>query len=154
AGNLPARVLAIGFAAAAAIAGVLVATTSTADSLGRGGLVRRVVEGVAIQAPAGGQASSVPLVAAGPDAHVAGAAGQLTQPDGLAAVAAMQLPMPSAPAEQLRTWTAEQVRRWTAIQREWLKGQGDGIDEASPAEQSLIALPTGWDGSELRATAP
>jgi rhomboid protease GluP len=153
AGMQLARVLAVGFAVAAAIAGVLVARTSISDSLVRGGLARRDVEGVTIQAPVGWQASRLPLAVEGQVEHAVHFEGQLTQPDGLVAVAAMQLPLPGAPPDQLRAWTAEQLRRWTAIQREWLKRQ-DGIDEANPAEQSLIALPSGWDGSELRATAP
>ncbi|HEY6172815.1 MAG TPA: hypothetical protein VIX73_00165, partial [Kofleriaceae bacterium] len=125
--------VAIAFAAAAMLAGVLVARTSIGDSLTRGGLERRTIDGVPIQVPAGWEAP-VP-----PDQTPA----QLAQPDGLVVVAVIQAPR-DTPAEQLRIWTAAQRKR--------IKVE-EGIDDANPVEPSLIALPTGWDGSELLAVA-
>lgn len=140
AGTMVARFLAIAFAGIAIVAGALVLATPLHDSLARGGLARRVVEGVAIEAPTGWSSTTIEVVLAG---HVDRREAQLAQPDGLIAVTALQQPR-TDPVGQLRMWSAEQRIR---IRNE------DGVDDARLAERPLIALPPGWDGHELIAVA-
>jgi rhomboid protease GluP len=136
-GNHAARAIAIGFGAACAIVAVLVATTSIADSLARGGLRRHVVDGIALEAPARWRdAADLAVTSGGP--RVA----QVAMPDGLVAFT-LARDARSAPVEQLAAWIAAEGRR---VKQE--------LGDVGPATGALIGLPAGWEGSELVAVAP
>jgi hypothetical protein len=143
AGAVAARAIALGFAAAVAIAAVFTAEASIGDSLARGGMVRRVVDGVAIEVPASWPYATQDI-ALGAGAHqVKVVEGQVAQPDGIVMIATLRQPQ-IAPAEQLAMWTAEQRRRNAEI-------VGGDLTEAA---QPLIEPPAGWDSRELIAIAP
>ena len=119
-----ARAIAIGFAALAAVTGVFVVRTSLADTLaGPTGPVRRVVGDLAITAPAEWKI----------------AADQIYQADELVVLRLFHQPR-TAPASQVAMWVAEAGRRAKVE-----------LGEVTTAHEPLVALPDGWDGTELEA---
>lgn len=138
AGTAIARAVAIGFAALAVFAAAMVIETPVARTLARGGFERKVVEGVAIQAPA--RWLSAPRQAL--TSHGQRSEAQLLEPDALVEVIAMVQPR-VAPAEQLRLWSDEQQK---AIENE--------LGKVTPASDALIELPPGWEGRELIMIPP
>ena len=148
AGTMIARGLAIGFAAAAAIAGVLVVRTSIADSPPRRGLERHVVQGVAIEAPADWVERDEPVPARRrPRRRPRGPARPARRPRdrrrdaaGRAGGAARVVER-SQPAPALDRRSAHPDQGAVRCRRRQAR------------RQPLIALPTGWDGDEL-AIAP
>lgn len=127
AGLYAARALAALFAVAVIVAGVQVARTSIADSLARGGLVRRVVGGVAITAPPSWLAVSERT------AEAAEGDGHLVE-GGIAEL-----------------WLARQTAGaggpdWLALFERSARARLGDLTAAAPT----IALPDGWTGRELR----
>jgi rhomboid protease GluP len=115
------RAIAILFGAFVLTAGILVARTSLADSLVAGGL--------AITVPAHWEASTHPLF------------DQVFQPDGVVVVTLAHRPRaPSTPQLQIATWLAEDGRRVKAE-----------LGDLATAREALVALPGGWEGTELEA---
>jgi rhomboid protease GluP len=123
AGKLVARVVAVAFGAAAAFAAVQVARTSLADSFAAGGTARHVIDGFAIEAPAGWRVQ----------------ANQLFQPDSVVVVTIGHVPR-VAPERQIEMWLTEEKHRLT---RE--------LGDATAARAPRIALPAGWRGAEFEA---
>jgi membrane associated rhomboid family serine protease len=123
AGVYLARAIALLFGAFALTAGVLVARTSLADSLGAGGTTRHVVDGLAVTAPAHWEASGR----------------QVFQPDGVVVVRLARQPLVEAP-QQIGMWIVEEGRR-----------SKEELGELTTAREAIIALPAGWEGTELEA---
>jgi membrane associated rhomboid family serine protease/tetratricopeptide (TPR) repeat protein len=118
-----ARAIAVGFGVAAVIAGGFAVQTSYADTLTGGSATRReVVDGIAVTVPASWEA----------------AAHQVFQPDGLAVVTLGRQPR-AQPAQQIAMWIAEQGRRAKLE-----------LGEVTTAHAPVLALPDGWEGSELQ----
>jgi rhomboid protease GluP len=117
------RALALAFVACALVAGVLVAGTTLADSLGAGPPRRHVVDGVAITAPASWGTAT----------------GQLFQPDAIVVIQLIR-ERRTDPGRQIAAQIVEQGRRWK-----------DELGELSAAPEPIVALPEGWDGTELVA---
>ena len=116
--------IAAGFAIASLVAGWFVVETSFADTLTGGPATRRQVVGaVALTLPASWNVT----------------ASEAFQPDGLAVVTLSHQPR-TAPAQQIATWIAEQGRR-----------TGSELGELTTARAPSVALPAGWEGSELVA---
>ena len=116
--------IAAGFAIASLVAGWFVVQTSFAETLTGGPATRRQVVGeVALTVPASWGASAT----------------EVFQPDGLAVVTLGRQPR-AAPAPQIATWIAEQGRR----------ARSD-FGELTLAHAPTVALPAGWEGSELVA---
>lgn len=118
------RAIALVFAAFALTAGVQVARTSLSDSLAAGGTTRRVVDGLAITAPARWEVAT----------------DQLFQSDGVVVVKLAHQPRGN-PAQQIALWIAEEGRR----SKDELGG------ELTIAREPTVALPAEWDGKELEA---
>jgi len=117
-----ARAVALGFAAVAAITGVLVVRTSLADTLaGPRAPIRHVVGDLAITAPAEWKV----------------AADQIYQADELVVLRLLHQPR-TAPAAQVAMWVAEAGRRAKVE-----------LGEVAATHEPLVALPDGWDGTEL-----
>jgi membrane associated rhomboid family serine protease len=129
AGTYLARALAFAFGALVVIAGVLVARTPLTDSLTRGGTRRYVLDELAITAPVGWEA----VGAAGK------APGRVAQPDELVVVHLAHQPRAN-PVQQVAMWIAEEGRR-----------AKDELGELTTAREAVVALPAGWDGTELEA---
>ena len=123
AGKHLARVLAVAFGAACAIAAVQVARTSLAESLAGGGTARHVIDGFAIEAPAGWRRQG----------------SQLFQPDSVVVVTIGQVSA-VAPDRQIEMWLTEERRR---LERE--------LGDAAIASAPRVALPAGWQGAEFEA---
>jgi membrane associated rhomboid family serine protease len=123
AGSYLARVIALGFGAAAVIAAVLVVRTPLADSLGGSTTTRRVIDEIAIGVPAGWEIST----------------NQIYQPDGLVIVGLAHQPRAEAGA-QVAAWIAEAGRH--------LK---DELGDLTRSQSPVIGLPAGWEGAELEA---
>lgn len=119
-----ARAIALAFGIAAVIAGVQVVRTSLADSLVAGGTARRVVDDIAITAPAGWRS----------------APNQLFQPDALVIVTLAHTPQKD-PSRQIAMWLADDAR--------WPKAE---LGALTIARESRIALPAGWQGEEREAS--
>jgi hypothetical protein len=114
------RVLAIAFAAVVLAGAALVARTSIADSYGAIPLERRVVNGVAFEAPSTWVA-----------------AGKLFDPDGFVEVQARVQPVELMQA---------QMDAWLKVNATELEKQYQGV---GPARAPAIPLPEGWHGGEL-----
>jgi membrane associated rhomboid family serine protease len=146
------RALAIGFAAAALIAGALAVRTSCLDSLARGGLVPVQVGDLVIHVPPGWP----PPIASpsdGAPAPLDSAVYELHQPDGLVIVE-LSHRRGADVAAQLAVWLAEQGRR---VKDELRSAEASGDDAGELIDTDvtpLIALPAGWDGRELIIVAP
>ena len=123
AGGILARAIAVAFGALALTAAVLVARTSLADSLAAGGSARHVVDGIAVTAPASWRTAT----------------NQLFQPDGVVVVVLARQPRANA-SQQVAMWVAEAGRQ--------LKGD---LGELTVAREPVVALPAGWEGTELQA---
>jgi hypothetical protein len=123
-GQHAARAIAVGFAALAIVAGVLVARTSLADSLGDLPRTRHTISGVAITAPASWLADV-----------------ELADPDGLVFVTTQREPLKNI-MTQMVTWIAQAH----AI------GKARGFDEVTVAPARVITLPDGWEGTERIGT--
>jgi rhomboid protease GluP len=117
------RGIALLFGAFVLTAGVQVARTSLADSLADGAATRHVVDGLAITAPARWEVET----------------GQVFQPDGVVIVKLAHEPRANPP-QQLAPWVEDERRRF--------KGE---LGELTIAREPTVALPDGWDGSELEA---
>jgi membrane associated rhomboid family serine protease len=124
AGVHAARAIALVFGAFVLAAGLQVARTSIADSLAAGGATRQVVAGLAITAPV----------------HWEVRGNQLSQPDDIAVVILAREPR-TDPVSQIAVWIAEEGRRSKA-----------SLGELTRSREPLVALPEGWDGTELEAT--
>jgi rhomboid protease GluP len=118
------RVIAIGFGVVVVAAGVLVVRTSVADSLAGTGRARVVVGDVAITAPVGWQVEGK----------------QVRQPEHLVVVT-LERQDPRGPAPKLATWIAAEGRR--------IK---DELGAPAIASAPLIALPAGWEGTEVEVS--
>jgi hypothetical protein len=119
-----ARALALAFGLLAVIAGVQVARTSLADSLTGGSRTRYIVDGVAIDAPAGWQR----------------APNQLFQPDTLVVVTLAHTPRVASAQQNIAMWLADDSR--------WPK---DELGPLEAARERRIAMPAGWQGAEREA---
>jgi membrane associated rhomboid family serine protease len=115
------RMIAIGFAALSIVAGVLVATRSIGTSLAALPTHRFVVHDIAITAPA---------------TYIAD--GELVDPDRLVFVTLQREPL-VAMMPQMTEWIgrADQI------------GKARGFTEVVPAKNRAVALPDGWEGTEL-----
>ncbi|MBA3394524.1 MAG: rhomboid family intramembrane serine protease, partial [Deltaproteobacteria bacterium] len=120
-GKHVARAIAVAFATASIVAGIFVAQTSIGDSLGAAPRVRHTVAEVAITAPATWLADN-----------------ELADPDGLVLVTLRREPLQNL-ATQMTAWSVEAK----AI------GKARGFDDIAVPATRLIALPTGWEGTEL-----
>ena len=119
-----ARAIAVAFGAIAVITGVLVVRTSLADTLaGTGGTTRQVVDHVAITAPSSWIVTT----------------DQVYQPDQLVVVTLVHQPTTNATA-QIAMWIAEQGRR-SKLE----------LGELTTVHDPIVALPAGWEGTELEA---
>jgi rhomboid protease GluP len=118
-----ARALAVAFAACAVTAGVLVAGTTLADSLAGGPSERRIIDGVAITAPASWRVEP----------------NQLFQPDQIVVIKVVRQPLTNL-AQQIAAEIVQQGRQWK-----------DELGELTAVRQPAVALPDGWEGSELEA---
>jgi len=116
-------VLALGFAGIAVTAAVMVARTSLADSLD-GTQVRHVIGDIAVTAPATWIDSP-----------------ELADPDGVVIVTVKRVPVTNATV-QIAGWMAGVDR--LAKER--------GFDTVEHAPDRVIALPSGWEGSEVIAS--
>jgi membrane associated rhomboid family serine protease len=123
AGDYLGRAIALAFVACALTAGVLVWGTTLADSLAAGPYARHDVGGVVITAPASWRKET----------------GQLFQPDQLVVLQVIREPARD-PAQQIASHIVEQGRRWK-----------DEYGELNQAREPVVALPDGWEGSELEA---
>ena len=139
AGTVLARGLTVAFAAVAVVSAVRVIETPLAETLARGGLERRIVEGVVLRVPVRWDSSTLQVGLAN---HRQRSEAQVIEPDNLVEVTAMVQPR-VAPAEQIRMWTDEQRKR---IENE--------LGKTAPASDALVELPAGWDGSELLVISP
>ncbi|HMG57221.1 MAG TPA: rhomboid family intramembrane serine protease, partial [Kofleriaceae bacterium] len=142
-GSAAGRAIAIGFGALAVVAGILAARTSLADSLARGGFARRTVAGVALHVPVGWEAwtgmeiesSRVRLV------------GLVSEPDGAIGMI-LEPGRRTAPSDLVEHLLARQAQRAKDAANPAPPDELD-LGRIEPASEPLIALPPGWDGSEL-----
>jgi rhomboid protease GluP len=120
-----ARAIALGFGGLVVTAGILVARTSLADSFTARSPARYVIDGVAITVPAHWEAS----------------ANQVFEPDGVVVVTLVHRPRAQSTQQmQVSMWLAEDGRR--------LKAE---LGDLAIAREAVIALPGGWEGTELAA---
>ena len=115
------RVIAIGLGALVLAAGALVVRTSIADSLAGPGSARLVIGRVALTAPAGWRSER----------------NEVHQPERLVVVTLERRDGGDA---------AQHVATWIAIEARGIKEQ---LGELARARTPLIAVPAGWEGTEL-----
>ena len=133
AGLVVARALALGFAVLAAVAAVQVVRTPLEASLFPGKAVVHELAGLAITAPAswGPPPPQEDQPGEGPRPGTT-----FAQPDGLIVLTLVDRP---------RSQLAQEIEDGRKLK--------DGFGEATIAREPLIALPSGWEGTELEASA-
>ncbi|HEX8110280.1 MAG TPA: hypothetical protein VF516_21260, partial [Kofleriaceae bacterium] len=146
------RVLAIAFAAAAVVAGILVVQTSCLDSLSRGGFSQIHVGDLAIRVPGSWQQPTSPAQPDGPAGQPDRAEVQVYELDGLVVLELAR--GGSAPKGEIALWIADRGRRVKDLLRDD-DAPGDDAGELIDAGVTpLIALPAGWEGRELVFVGP
>jgi hypothetical protein len=123
AGQHIARVIAIGFAVLVVVAGVLAVRTSIADSLANAPRATRNVGTLHVTAPASWLQSSDTLF----------------DPDLFTLIAAQRVPATASLEAQLDAYAKGEPER----------AKGRSFDHVEAAPDQIIALPPGWQGSEL-----
>ncbi len=114
------RLIAVAFVGVVAVAAVMVARTSVADSFERGPLVHYTVRDVAVTAPAGWSSD-----------------GELVDPDNLVIITIVRRPTFDF---------ASELAAWETVGDKDAKSHG--FDTVDPASHDALSLPAGWQGIE------